>query len=234
MAKGFFSGRFNREGAGVPAPEGGAALYGYLLKTYYWQLLWLSWTFLLSCVPVVTIPAALTAMSRVCLKLVREGCCLFWEEYKLEFRRSFLKSLPVGLICAALLFGSYYLLSLGLTNCESLYGLLFSGAGLCLLALGLGWGSYAFVLLAAQDLPVRALGKNAWYLMLLGAKYTLAVLAVWAAGIAVVLLLFPLSLALVAAGLPAVLAFTVCWLVHIPLNVHIFQPYARTQGDKED
>ena len=80
MAKGFFSRRLSKEGPGTPAPQGGAALYFYLLKTYFWQLLWLSWVFLLSCIPVVTIPAALAAMSRVCLKLVREGCCLFWAE----------------------------------------------------------------------------------------------------------------------------------------------------------
>lgn len=234
MAKVFFSGRWNREGPGTPAPQGGAALYFYLLKTYFWQLLWLSWMFLLSCIPVVTIPAALTAVSRVCLKLVREGTVLFWLEYKTEFRRSFGKSLPFGLVCAAALFGSYYLLSLGVTNGESLYGLLFSGAGLCLLVLAAAWGSYAFVLLAAQELPVGTLAKNAWYLMLLGGRYTAAVLAVWAVGGGLLLLFFPFSLALLALGLPAVLAYTVCWFVHIPLNDHIFRPYARTHGDGQD
>lgn len=226
MSNGIFSRRGTREGAGKPAPQGGAGLYFYLIKTYFWQLLWLSWVFLFSCVPVVTIPAALTAMSRVCLKLVREGCCLFWEEYKTEFRRSFFKSLPFGLAGAAALLGSYYLLSLGVSNGESLFGLLFSGAGLCLLVLGLAWGSYAFVLLAAQDLPVGTLFRNAWYLMLLGGRYTAAVLAVLAVSGGLVLFLFPLSLALVALGLPAVTQFTVCWFVHIPLNDHIFRRYA--------
>lgn len=233
MAKGFFSRRLSKEGPGTPAPQGGAALYFYLLKTYFWQLLWLSWVFLLSCIPVVTIPAALAAMSRVCLKLVREGCCLFWAEYKTEFCRSFGKSLPFGLVCAVGLFASYYCLSLGLSNGSSVYGLLFSGVGLCLLVLTLGWGSYGFVLLAAQDLPVAVLFKNAWLLMLLGAKSTLAVLAVWAVGLGVTLLLFPVSLILVAAGLPAVMSYSICWFVNMPLEQHIFRPYEAGQKEED-
>lgn len=230
----FPSRRSPKEGPGFPPPQGGAALYFYLVKTYFWQLLWLNWVFLLSCIPVVTIPAALTALSRVCLKLVREGTALFWLEYKTEFRRSFGKSIPFGLLFGGALFGSYYLLSLGLTNGESLFGLLFSGAGLCLLVLGVGWGSYAFVLLAAQDLPVRTLLKNAWYLMLLGGKATAAVLVTVAVSGGLVLLLFPVSLSLPALGLVAVTQFTVCWFVHIPLNDHVFRPYARTNPDHSE
>lgn len=226
MGKGIFFRRELREGAGKPAPQSGAGLYFYLIKTYYWQFLWLNWVFLLSCIPVVTIPAALTAASRVYLKLVREGNVLFWLEYKTEFRRSFGKSLPFGLLCALGLFGSYYLLSLGISNGESIFALLFFGAGLCLLVLTAAWCSYAFVLLAAQDLPGRVLAKNAWYLMLLGSKATLAVLATLAVSVGAVLLIFPASLILLALGLVAVTQFTVCWFVHIPLNDHVFRPYA--------
>lgn len=220
-----------KEGPGLPPPQSGAALYGYLLKTYYWQLLWLNWVFLLSCIPIVTIPAALTALDRGCLKLVREGQVLFWMEYKTEFRRSFAKSLPAGLLFAAVLFVSYYLLSLGLSNGDSLFAMLFSGAGLGVLVLGTGWGAYAFVLLAAQELPVGTVLKNAWYLMLLGGRYTAAVLAALAAEAGLLLLLFPVSLALAALGLGAVTQYTVCWFVHIPLNEHIFRPYERDKTD---
>lgn len=66
-------------------------------------------------------------------------------------------------------------------------------------------------------------------MMLLGAKSTLAVLAVWAVGLGVTLLLFPVSLILVAVGLPAVLAYSVCWFVYIPLEKHIFKPYEAGQ-----
>lgn len=222
--------RFSKEGPGTPAPQSGAALYFYLLKTYFWQLLWLNWVFLISCIPVVTIPAALTAASRVYLKLVREGNVLFWLEYKTEFRRSFFKSLPFGILCGAALFVSYYLLSLGISNGESIFALLFFGVGLCLLVLAAAWGSYAFVILAAQDLPVGTLMKNAWYLMLLGSKATFAVLATLAVSVGAVLLLFPASFVLVALGWVAITQFTVCWFVHIPLNDHIFRPYARTNG----
>ena len=104
----------------------------------------------------------------------------------------------------------------------------------CMVVLGVGWGCYAFVLLAAQDLPVRTLLKNAWYLMLLGGKATAAVLVTVAVSGGLVLLLFPISLILPALGLAAVTQFTVCWFVHIPLNDHVFRPYARTNHDHSE
>lgn len=215
----------DKEGPGTPAPKSGVARYIYLLKTYFWQFVWLTWVFLISCIPVVTIPAALTAVNRVLIKVVREGNVLFWAEYKTEFRRSFAKSLWASIVFVGLALISYYFLSLGLTNGQSFLGMVFFGTGMCMLALEATWGSYTFVLLAALDLPTIYILKNAWYLVFLGRKSSLAVMAASVSSITILLLGFPFSALLVAIGILVVTQYTICWFVNIPLEQYIIRPY---------
>lgn len=226
--------RWNREGPGTPAPQSGAALYFYLLRTYFWRFFWMNWLFLISCIPIITIPAALTAMDRVMVKLIRERCVLFWEEYKTEFRRSFLKSLPMGVLFGAFLVVSYYFLSLGLTNQQNAYGMLFNGLGLCIVVIGCTWGSYAFVMLAALELPLGTLLRNAWYLTLLGGKTTLAIMGILVFSGVFLLALFPFSLFLVAIGWVTVAQYSICWFAYSQVEDRIIAPYERQQREREE
>lgn len=215
----------DKEGPGTPAPQSGAPRYLYLMKTYFWQFVWLTWVFLISCIPVVTIPAAITAMNRVLLKVVREGNVLFWAEYKTEFCRSFAKSLWAAVVFGGLMLASYYFLSLGLTNGQSFLGMLFFCTGLCVLILQTLWGNYTFVLLAALDLPLIYILKNAWCLVFLGRKWSLAVLITSVLWGTILLLGIPFSLLLVAVGAMVLVQYTVCWCVNIPLEQYIIRPY---------
>lgn len=213
--------RWKKEGPGTPAPQGGMALYFYMLYTHFWQFLMLNLLFLLWCLPVVTIPMALTALNRVSIKLIRDRNVLFMEEFRHECRSSFWKSLPMGVLFGGLLFGSYYLFSLSLTNGGSFFGMLFGGLGLLALLLAAAWGTYAFALLAVQDLPVGKLLRNAYCLMLLGGKWSLLLLALVLGFAAVLLMVFPVSLILLAVGGIAFLQFSVCWVVNKPLEEYI-------------
>ena len=62
-----------REGRGLPAPREGARRFFYLFWNHAWKLIRLNLLFLACCIPVVTMPAALCAMDRVLIVLVREG-----------------------------------------------------------------------------------------------------------------------------------------------------------------
>lgn len=233
MLDGLMRRQWKKEGPGTPAPRSGAALYLYVLRTYFWRFLGMNLLFFLCCLPLVTIPAALTAQNRVWIKLVREGNVLFWEEYRDEFRRSFGKSLLMGLLFGGFLFAGYYLLSLGMSNGENLYGLLFSALGFFLSVLTGVWGGYAFVLAASLELPAGTLLRNAWYLMLLGGRTTLAVLGAVLAGWGIPLFFFPVSLLLLVLGWPAFLAFTLCWLVNGPMDAYIVRPYEESQRNSK-
>ena len=68
-----FGKRQNREGAGLPLPEGGFRRYAAVLGTNFWKLVRLNLIFILFSLPVVTIPAALCGVNRVCMLLIRNG-----------------------------------------------------------------------------------------------------------------------------------------------------------------
>lgn len=155
-----------KEGAGRPAPRSGIKGYLYLIYTYYWQMLFLNICFCLACIPVVTIPIALTALNRVYIKLCRDGVVLFWQEFLSECKSSWKKSLRAGLLYGVLLFVCYYLLSLSNGGMD-LWGMFTGIVGLVLFILAVVTGAYTFILIAVQELPLKVLLKNAGNLAVL-------------------------------------------------------------------
>ena len=98
-------------------------------------------------------PAALCAMDRVLIVLVREGNVLLWEEFRDEFKKDFWRSLPLGLLFGGLLF-------LGIFPAQPWHGQLRYLPRPDVLRLwpvchrlALGRGSYAFLMRAMFDLP---------------------------------------------------------------------------------
>ena len=68
-----------------------------LYLTYFRQLMFVNPVLLPACIPVVTIPAAFTALNRVCIKLIHGRYTLVWLEFRDEFCRSFGRSFKIGL-----------------------------------------------------------------------------------------------------------------------------------------
>lgn len=149
-----------------------------ILYVEMFEIMGLNLLFLVSCLPVVTIPAACTAMSRVTLCMVRQ------EEYSLRktFWRTFHQNFGKSLLGGMLLF-----LGLGASG----YGVLFYfrmlehsvfylpfllsfAVAVVLSAAGL----FLFPLIATIDLPLRALLKNAVLLPFLYPYKILAALLV--------------------------------------------------------
>jgi len=234
MAHWLFNQIHNKEGPGTPAPSVGVAGYFYKLITYFWQFLFLNCLFLLASLPIVTLPAALSAVNRVCIKMVREGSVLVWLEFRDEFKASFKKGLLMGLYFAVWLFAAYYLVSLGLTNWDNPFGVMFMAAGVVVFTIVAVWAAYAFVLLASLDLPVRQLLQNARALMFLGRKWTLAVFLVLLCGIGLSVLFFPVSLVPLLAGGIALTQYTICWFVNKPMQESIIAPYERSAAAKDE
>ena len=90
---GLFSGKFEKEGAGLPMPEGGPARYFSLLISNIWKLVGANVLFVLFSLPLITLPAALCALNRVCILIYKNGSCYLWQDFVGEFRASFLRSL---------------------------------------------------------------------------------------------------------------------------------------------
>jgi uncharacterized membrane protein YesL len=80
--------RFLQEGPGIPkdAPRRtGLALLGEILRREWWELVKLNLMFLLFSLPLVTLPAAFAATSRICVAMVEDQNCYllrdFWHTF---------------------------------------------------------------------------------------------------------------------------------------------------------
>lgn len=217
----------------LPAPQEGSRRFFYLLWTYIWKLVWLNVAFLIFCVPVITIPAAISAMDRALIVLVRDGNVLLWEEFRDEFRRDFRTSLPLGLIFGALLFLSYYLLSLALGNLTNMLGPVAFAIGLFVLFFALGRGSYAFLLRAMFDLTTGEILKNANAMAAVRGGRGLAAVLLDLCGLFLVYAFFPYSLIAVALIGVSLHHFLLCYLLNAPIQERIIGPWEELRAQKE-
>lgn len=216
-----------RGGKDTPTPASGAKRYFYLLGAHFGKLIRLNLLFLLCAAPVLTLPASLCALNRVLVLLIRNGNCFVWADFIEEFKRSFKQSLPLGLLFGAGLFAGYYLLSLGISNDLSLYGMIFFAVGLFILSLTLLRACWTFVLLAMQKLPNKSLLGNARVLMARERGRSALIFAGVAAFIAFSLLLFPLSIPVLLLILFSLLQYSICFLVNTAVQTQIFDPYEK-------
>lgn len=72
-------------------PAGGIKRVGYVLWNYVGRLVVVNMLFLLCCIPIVTIPAALAALNRYLLGIYRVGYGFSLEDYWKEFKSGILK-----------------------------------------------------------------------------------------------------------------------------------------------
>ena len=143
-------------------------------------LLLLNLLFLVTSIPVITIPASLTAMCGVCLKMRRAEQVRLWKDYMMYFRRDFFRSLGGGVVLTGLttLFGYVswlysrfsvqrsYLLGLGIITMLLM---------LCVLMTSF----YFFPMNALIDLPVLVLLRNSFVLAALEIRCSLAALVLF-------------------------------------------------------
>ena len=87
-------------------PKGGVKRVGYVLWNYAGRLVGANVLFLLCCIPIVTIPAALSALNRYLSAIYRVGYGFSLEDYWKEFKSDILKNLPAGALTGALGFYS--------------------------------------------------------------------------------------------------------------------------------
>lgn len=218
------TGRAARE-SDRPVPAQGMRRYLFLLGTNFWKLIGLNLLFLLFSLPVVTLPAALCALNRAAVKLVRDGYCLVWLEFRDEFKCELFKALPIGALSLALFGAAYYLLSLSLSNPASIYGMLFGALGLTVLFGCTAVSAYAFLMLPMLSLRNRDVLSNAYRLALLGGWRTLSTLGVCFCAAALLAVLFPLSLALLAFFAFSFTQFTLCALLNPVIQRYVIAPY---------
>ena len=222
--------RYRREGAGRPAPASGWSRVGAMGLTHFWKLIQANLLFVLFSLPVVTLPAALTALNRVCVLIYKDGNVFLWYEFWREWKRSLLRSLLPGLFFGLLLYGGYFFLSLGNGNFGSFLGILFWCLGLLMVAAAVIWGSYFFVLISVLELNNRDALKNALILWLARPGSALLCLGIalllFLADLALLPMITPFLIALIGVVLAQ---YPICYLVYDAAEDMILIPYAEQQ-----
>lgn len=223
-----------QEGAGLPAPSSGASYYFHLLKTYIWNMILLNVVFVVCCIPIVTIPCALTAMNRVYVKMIDQGYLLFWEEFKGEWKASWKKSMLAGIPFHLMFFVSYYLLSLSLSNGNNLFALITGVLGLVVLIILVMYSGFTFILMAVQDLPTRQIKHNARFMMVLCLKQCAGFAAFLFLWVSLAVISPWIFLALFLLGGFAVMQFTMCWWLFGPIRKYVLKPEAKDEAPADD
>ena len=207
-------------------PKGGATRVLYLCWNYTGKLCLSGFLFLLCCIPVITIPAALCAQNAYLGKIFRNGYGFDLSDYWKEFKSSLWKHLPAGLLLGILGFYGYYLMSLaGNFTGSSIQSLLLGvGAGVIFVTLTVsGW---YFIQASMLELSVRQLLQNAWILALTEWKRSLAFIAESLVFAGFMLLAVPFSLILLIPGM-ALYLLSAYAAIGPGIEKRVIQPFER-------
>jgi hypothetical protein len=188
---------WTREGAGIDKnapPLTGLALFLNILKREWWEMVKLNILFLIASLPLVTMPAAMFAMTRVCVSFSNDENTYLLRDFlealrKFAFRGTALAVLGALLVSA----GAYTTVSYaGAARLQLVYSLPFAISLAVTLFLVL-LCAYATVLMVRQDLQLLATVRQAALLALVRPLPMLSALgfvaALWFAHI----LLYPVS-----------------------------------------
>ena len=174
-------------------PRTGIWLALYIFVQEFFHMITLNALFLICSLPIVTVPAASCAMSRVNGFYVQELACDQWKEFFRTFRTEFLRALPVGLLLllipAPLVFAAFVLLQ-KLHSAASYLALTLCLTTATLLVL---IRYYFFPLLAWTNLSVKKALHNSFLFAIVRLPKNLVMLAVHAVLFFVTVYYFPMS-----------------------------------------
>ena len=174
----------------------GFARYFEILWREFFPLLKLNLLFIISCLPIVTIPAALTAMNRITVTMVRDRNYFMLSDYWDAFKRDFFRSLLAGVLVLVLvlLFSLsiwfYYMLG----QAGSKFFMLFVGVSVALMIMVLGSAMYFFPMLAMVELPTGKLMRNSIIMFFTHFKTSLPAALLSGAMVLGGIALYPLSI----------------------------------------
>ena len=183
----------------------GNSLFGTLRRELL-SILTLNLLFIVTCLPVITIPAAITSMSRITGMMVQDQNYYLWGDYFKTFKKEFGRSLVGGLVFSTVIF----LLLLAMLVYYSMFGqsvlfMVIAAFAVCLLIIATMASVYYWTMLAFVDLKVKTLLKNS-LIMVMGC-WKRTVLAFF---VVLVQLFFGIGLAPV--GLGRITAVTDIWV----------------------
>lgn len=207
-----------REGPGVDKnapPKTGLALLADVVRREWWMLIELNLLFILFALPLVTLPAAQVAASRVTVLMLQDRSVYLWRDFWEAFRVRFWRATILGVIAIAVIaVGGYAMFAFIQAAKTSIIFVLPLVIAASTTVFAIITTVYALTLLALSDRPVSTVLRFALLGALVRPLPVLAALAAVAVLWILHIVLYPASL-----FMPAVLNFSFGALI-LTLSVH--------------
>ena len=158
---GIFSYTPQKEGKGIRKDEPrliGPLEFFRIFFNQIWNFFKLNFLFIITSIPIITIPAAISATAYICRCYSTETHAFLFSDYFEYFKKSFLPSLPmffINLVCAF----SLYMVYANFTTMPNLNSFLIPLAIINLILFTANF--YFYPLLVTYDIPLWAVYKNA-------------------------------------------------------------------------
>jgi len=161
------------------SPKRGLALFFDVLRWNLWELIKLNLLFILFCIPIITIPAALTAMSRIISLMLRSMHYDLFSDFFGCFKREFLRSLIIGIVFSILIAvsvsGIYFYDS---AISSVVFSLILRAILSIIMVACIIAGFFAFPMTMMTDLPVKHILRNSFLLVAVMLPYNAASLRI--------------------------------------------------------
>lgn len=227
---GIFKNMFEKPGAGIPkdAPKKkGPALFISILGREWWELLKLNFLYLLFCIPLITIPAATTAMSRITLTMAADKNHFLWDDFRKSFRDDFRKSTIAGILYFVLFvagcYGAYFY-GLAAKQADNLFAYLLAGLCILIAVIVIASSYYAFPMIALIDLPLGKILHNSFLLSNICLGYTIIALFLHGIFALLVVIFFPFSILPILVFLPVLMNFISTFCANHAIQKYIVKP----------
>jgi len=175
-------------------PEG-MALFWLAISQNPWDMIKLNLAFLISCIPIITIPAALAALFGMNYRFLLGKHIDFLSDYWELFKESFKRATVIGLLSMILMFAISFAIYFYATLAASELMFAFVAVLLSMLLLSvITMSFYVYPMLILTDLRMVQIIKNAFYLTIVCLPRNALTLVVIAVLLIIAIFSFPISL----------------------------------------
>lgn len=229
---------YTKEGPGFDKskyPKNRFAMFFMLFIESFWRLMALNLFFILFSLPVITIPAAITALNSVCVKLSMDKPVFVWSDFYSSFKKNFWRSELMGIAFAVLyavaLLAIYYYL-----NMQAAFALATIALVLTIICIYIFYlvTVYVFIMLPIIDLPITKLIKNAFIFALAAKLKNLITVIVFVGVIVAVIETLPAGLILVLLLGFSLISFTACFNSIDVIKENVILPHYKGSTLPED
>ena len=223
-----FSGYKSSPGVHEPPPSKGWPRYKFIVQNHFFRLIKLNLLFIVFCIPVFTIPAAIAGMSAVLMSLVREGNTFMWNDFWSEFKTDFPQRMLIWFLLMLVpnLIG-YIPILMGYENAASFISVAISSLLFVVTC-------YWFPMIVKLDLSVWQALKNAVLLVPLEWKRSCIMLVMGAVFSFLAVYLYPYSLILLLLGAFSYMYLAICVMGNDTINERILKSTGTEDEDDED